>query len=247
LLDFFTRFASADGLPRPPSPDELEISYPGHSVISVDWNIVLREVNAWCDRIATAARVPNVQQRATALRQIESEIGQMGDQAASTKGWWLAAIDRQRRSKQIADLLLSQLLPTFTGLQDMEDRANTDFELIRTAAALAVYRAKHGVYPKQLSDLTPDVQDQLTADPYGSGPFKYRQTDDGYLLYSVGKNGQDEGGSHGDQHIFEGIPLYDLPPSNELRDSPSPNSDDFSIRLPRPPMKPPQPTTADPN
>ncbi len=64
-----------------------------------------------------------------------------------------------------------------------------------TAIALSLYRHEHGRYPRQLSDLVPDYLARLPLDPFTDEPLRYRlDTDDDYLLYSVDKNGIDDGG-----------------------------------------------------
>lgn len=68
-------------------------------------------------------------------------------------------------------------------------------QLTRVAAAIAVYHAKYGRYPAQLSELVPNVLDTLPADILNGKPLVYRRTDEGYLIYSLGENGVDDGGS----------------------------------------------------
>ena len=42
-----------------------------------------------------------------------------------------------------------------------------------------------------------DYLKKLPMDPYSDGPFVYRRTESGYLLYSLGTNLTDEGGKLG--------------------------------------------------
>lgn len=60
--------------------------------------------------------------------------------------------------------------------------------------ALAEYRSKHGAYPKDLAALAPEVLKEVPIDPFSEAPLVYRLTDKGYTLYSVGRNGVDDGG-----------------------------------------------------
>lgn len=90
--------------------------------------------------------------------------------------------------------LLGDLLPAFS-FQNVRTawRQATLNETV-TACELEQYRMKKGAYPSKLSDLGTS----LPGDVIGGGPLHYRRTDDGgYLLYSVGWDGLDEGGVAG--------------------------------------------------
>jgi hypothetical protein len=68
--------------------------------------------------------------------------------------------------------------------------------LNRLAFALAAYRADHGSYPEKLADLVPKYTATVPLDAYRANKtsLQYRREADGYLLYSVGPNGKDDGG-----------------------------------------------------
>jgi len=69
--------------------------------------------------------------------------------------------------------------------------------MVRTAElALAVeqFRAKEMHLPENLSKLVPDFIDRVPADPFDGQPLRYKILDKGYVIYSVGLDGQDNGG-----------------------------------------------------
>ncbi len=105
-----------------------------------------------------------------------------------------------------------------------------------------MYRAEHGAYPANLEELVPAVLDKAPTDLYHAKPFLYRRIDDGYLLYSAGDNGQDDGGSNQRLNIFEGRPFDELDDTNTetARPKTPPNADDISIRVPRLSLKLPK-------
>jgi hypothetical protein len=85
----------------------------------------------------------------------------------------------------------------------------------------------------------------LPRDIYNDKPFIYRRTEDGYLLYSAGANGQDDGGSNKLWSILEGRSLVDLPENEQKiqsRKIPA-GADDISIRMPRPAFEWPKPVS----
>jgi hypothetical protein len=66
------------------------------------------------------------------------------------------------------------------------------------ACALELYRRKHGQYPEQLEELIPEFFMALPNDPSGGKSFRYRRDEnEGYLLYSIGTDEQDDGGKTG--------------------------------------------------
>ncbi|HWL51811.1 MAG TPA: hypothetical protein VNQ90_05220 [Chthoniobacteraceae bacterium] len=69
-------------------------------------------------------------------------------------------------------------------------------DLGTVAAALERYHRQHDGYPATLSALIPSHLEKLPHDLVTGGPLHYCRTDDGrFLLYSVGWNGTDEGGT----------------------------------------------------
>jgi hypothetical protein len=62
-------------------------------------------------------------------------------------------------------------------------------------AAIERYRAAHGQYPGDLSALVPRFLDALPPDPFTGKPYVYRRANHGYVLYSVGLDGVDDGGT----------------------------------------------------
>jgi hypothetical protein len=69
-------------------------------------------------------------------------------------------------------------------------------DLARIACALERYHLAHGNYPETLDTLTPQFLKTVPHDVIGGQPLKYRRTeDDQFVLYSVGWNEKDDGGT----------------------------------------------------
>ena len=72
----------------------------------------------------------------------------------------------------------------------------TQDNLLLRSLALQAYHADHGSYPATLQPLVPAYLATLPADPFAAkGTFKYRRTPTAYLLYSIGPDGKDNGGT----------------------------------------------------
>lgn len=73
--------------------------------------------------------------------------------------------------------------------------AETARRMTVAAIALERYRRRHGKYPEQLPELTPEFLAKAPIDFMDGKPLRYRRKDDGtFLLYSVGEDGKDDGG-----------------------------------------------------
>jgi len=68
-------------------------------------------------------------------------------------------------------------------------------QLTVTAIALKRFQLRQGNYPQDLNALVPEFLSSVPRDPVDGQPLRYRVNPDGtFLLYSVGEDGQDNGG-----------------------------------------------------
>ena len=101
---------------------------------------------------------------------------------------------RYATSERLGQILMSLISPDVRWFADLNDRGAMQFDLTRLAFALAAYRADRGRYPAKLADLTPKYVAKVPKDIFNDSELHYRQEEGGYLLYSVGPNGRDDGG-----------------------------------------------------
>ena len=206
--------------------------------VAIDWNIVLKKGNKYYDRYAAAARLPTFTAREQAMAQVHNDLNRLS-RNFDARSAVAAVLSPAARSEAAATIMIQLLFPAMDAALTAQDRANTRIELTRLAAALAVYRAEQGQYPAKLDDLVPSVLDKLPVDLYNAKPFVYKRIDPGYLLYSIGENGQDDGGSNQQQGTFEGLPVNDDNSGAASQPSaaqiPS-DADDITIRVPAPPL-----------
>ena len=76
-----------------------------------------------------------------------------------------------------------------------DDRNQAELRMLLCALALRCYRLDHGELPPALADLVPEYLAEVPVDPFSGRPLVYRRQDGEYLLYSVGPDGQDDGGT----------------------------------------------------
>ncbi len=67
-------------------------------------------------------------------------------------------------------------------------------DMERVALAMVAYRAEKGAWPKELKELAPGYLPTVPVDVFSGKDLIYKLQDGGYIIYSVGVNGLDEGG-----------------------------------------------------
>lgn len=170
---------------------------------NLDWNEMLRIANHWFDKMVAASRKASAADRKAAHTAYESEFEQMhadvghwsfGIQFYALKyGGWPC---RRRFSRLMADLLLSQLMPSLTRIVESQHAARTQQDVTIVAFAAAAFHAEHGRWPARLEELAPKYIARIPQDRFSSANLTYRLHGDGYVLYSVGPNMHDDGGVH---------------------------------------------------
>jgi hypothetical protein len=169
-------------LPNDGMPGALDL-------VSVDWNLVLREANGWYDRLVAAARIPDRTARSAAVQRIETDIGRVVAQSRAASSLAAAAISRKQRSEVVSAVMLGLFFPAVGRAIEIEDKQNAMLDLTRTAAALAQFRADNGAYPEKLDEIVPNVLNTMPKDPYSGKPLGYVREGDGFSLQSAGVNG----------------------------------------------------------
>ncbi len=88
------------------------------------------------------------------------------------------------------------LLASFHKAGFMSLYNDTQNRLLAVACALQAWKCDHHAYPESLSALCPAYLSAIPADPFAvNAPLCYQKTDQDYLLYSIGPDGKDDGGT----------------------------------------------------
>jgi hypothetical protein len=165
----------------------------------IDWNEAMRFGNPWYDRIAAAFSKPTHKERAAAgaefAKELNDTVAAMKDRTTFlfrlilTTGSTRTAVGRV-----IGIIYLALALPAASAFMDVEERNAVYQDMLPVVFALAAYRADHGVYPADLTALVPKYLPAIPEDLFSGKPLCYKRQQSGYVLYSVGKNGKDDGG-----------------------------------------------------
>lgn len=181
------------------------------SVANLDWNEMLRVNNRWYDQMLAALELPPSPARRQALNDfgrrmtawLTPEPPTAGQITLYRLGGWPT---RRLLSREVARAVAAYLIPDVKKVAETHDAARMAFEVEKTALALACHKARHGRRPARLDELVGDLLKEVPADVFSGKPLVYRPEGEGYVLYSVGINGRDDGGEKDDSSYGEKTP-----------------------------------------
>jgi hypothetical protein len=192
----------------------------------LDWGSVFRGVNAAYDRVARACNKPAYSQMREAVSAEEKAAANRGRQAAQPSAVATSLAENatpQSIGQHLATLVWSSVGSAMEACLLCEIRTQTSVLLSRLAFALAGYRSDHDKYPATLAELKPKYISEIPKDLFTDKDLIYRPQDGdkGYVLYSLGPNGRDDGGrnANDDWEKYENV-------------EPDQRPDDIAIRTP---------------
>lgn len=183
-----------------PSPQGIGqfISQGGASItddpnaLSLAWNLAgtnfdqtIAEGNRYYDQVAAAARMPYQEGRAV-MRDLESAL------------------------TETTNPLLRTLTPAFSRSQFVRTRGEAERRGTITVARIRAFEQRNGRLPESLDELGAGT---AFVDPFSNQPLRYQRTADGFRLYSVGDNGQDDGGTHDPKAENNDFVIWPRPPA----------------------------------
>lgn len=95
----------------------------------------------------------------------------------------------------LVKLMADMAEESFYRIHDLYVRTIAEQRGSRIIILLKRYKNKNGSWPKNLQDI-PSAPAEILVDPINNGSFVYKLTDDGFMLYSKGKNNVDEDGKY---------------------------------------------------
>ena len=203
----------ATTLSKPPS--ELQERFQKHALDDADFDPALRAGNHWYDRIVAAMRQKDRKQRAKQLSDIEADFKSL--KKAIVEGGFVKVLGNPKQQGElVGDLVAGLILQAFIRWPELLDRGMQSQRNLQIAFALAAYQRDNGKYPPLLAALVPKYLAKIPDDLFTEKPLIYRPTENGYLFYSLGPNGQDDAGRG---------------PADD------PKGDDISVRMPLPKLK----------
>jgi hypothetical protein len=164
---------------------------------AIDWDLILRMGDSWYDRAVEASRKPAVADQVDAQKKTDVDLRAAAKRATT---WSLSTfVDPiHELSERVGYTYVVMFLPAAAAAAIAERSAIMRFDLTKLAFSLAAYRADRGSYPTRLADLVPKYATEIPKDVFSAKELHYKPNGDGYVLYSVGRNGEDDGGRNQD-------------------------------------------------
>jgi hypothetical protein len=157
----------------------------------VDWNAALIVVNRWYDRCTKIARITSPAKRREAWRDLQG----LESQVAGLEIAELLAGSAKAKGRVVGKVVLGLRTSEIQFATRAEDRIQDYRQLARIAFALEAYRVRNGRYPSKLSSLAPITLHTIPLDRFKEAPYEFKAQIDKYVLYGVGNNFKDDGGS----------------------------------------------------
>jgi hypothetical protein len=89
---------------------------------------------------------------------------------------------------------VSALLSQMSAVVIREARCFANVRLATTALAIERFRLANGKLPENLNELVPQFLSTVPSDPFDGKLLRYHRLAKGYVVYSVGQDGHDDGG-----------------------------------------------------
>lgn len=190
------------------------------ALANADWAPAFRNMNRWHDRLLAAMRLEDRAERQRAFVKFEEDFLAFKQRVIAESPAALARAKRGVRDKNLGeiygDLLIGLIVPSSIKVRIAQDRGEQIERNVHVAFALAAFRADHSKHPTKLDELSPDYLAAVPGDLFSGKALIYKPAERGYLLYSVGPDGTDDGGRTVDE----------MPPGDDLR-----------VRVPVPELK----------
>ena len=124
-------------------------------------------------RIGSAARLPYYE-AAREIGQIQSDIENMPQTLRYSRG----------------------LLPALGRTCEAQARHEAIIDLMQMGILVEQYKARNGSYPDSLDDIASGLGGSVPVDPFSGKSYLYKPLGTAFVLYSIGHNRIDDGGTH---------------------------------------------------
>jgi hypothetical protein len=174
-----------------------------------DWNLARGVFNDWFDQFQSVVATEDMQLRREQASQLEDRMSQWliekEGEFRERQGLWgrlQSMVEdptarREEMSQWLAARMLDgtlQVLSMRWALVNTLSEAEARRRLALLSAALRRRKAAMGAYPQRIESLVPKYLEAMPVDPFSQKTMIYAQTENGFSLYSVGRNLEDDAG-----------------------------------------------------
>ena len=173
----------------------------------------MRRGNYWYDELYRTGSIQDVHERTKAYAELETRLETLVTEARdpaslAKKVLFSGKTLPELTSEQMSNILISLLLPASEAALSVEDRALMQNEITQIGIALELHYLEHENYPSNLKALVGPNLKTIPQDRFNENGLTYRTTPNGYLLYSFGRDREDnQGNTSEDQPTGDDIAL----------------------------------------
>jgi hypothetical protein len=98
------------------------------------------------------------------------------------------------KTSGIQAMMVRVLMPAYARVISMDLSNRAQLRAARVGVAIERYRLANGKLPENLAELVPAYLDAVPKDPFDGQELRYKRLEKGYVVYSIGEDGSDDGG-----------------------------------------------------
>ncbi len=164
----------------------------------VDLDAALKVVNQTYDMCMAPGREPSLAQIRKRDNDLDTQIAKWSEELRDNPDLRKGADEtRTAYSERVARGVITIMTRDLTGIDEKFKEEDMRDRMLNVLLAAAKVHAVSGKWPATLEDLVPEAIKELPADYFseaGKAAVKYVAVGDGVRIYSVGRNGVDDGG-----------------------------------------------------
>ena len=103
-------------------------------------------------------------------------------------------IDAELQDAPRIYVMLRMLMPAHSGIFQVSLRNIARLRIVTVGLEIERYRLANGKLPEKLAELVPAYLDAVPKDPFDGQELRYKRLEKGYVVYSIGQDGSDDGG-----------------------------------------------------
>jgi type II secretory pathway pseudopilin PulG len=105
-----------------------------------------------------------------------------------------SAVDTKFGKTSRIHILLHIIMPALSRCTTTDVRIAAQLRTAQTGLAIERYRLAAGKLPDTLAELIPAYLDAVPKDPFDGKDLRYKKLETGFVVYSIGEDGDDDGG-----------------------------------------------------
>ncbi|MDR1925341.1 MAG: hypothetical protein LBQ66_13305 [Planctomycetaceae bacterium] len=161
----------------------------------IDYNIAAKRIQSRFEPLEKMSKEYDLRKRMEMRDQMELDTKKLLTTTVKNPTFALSQMPLIRqRSALLADYITCLMFPAVSGFITAEARLETQRDMLRVSFALELYQRENGQYPDKLEALVPKYISVIPDDIFAPQKLTYKKNDNGYILYSFGRNKIDDNG-----------------------------------------------------